>query len=108
MSSADPQRVPSLGSRCSKAAARPWAMSRPRPQERPRPVSTPTLIDDAPTAAPPAGRPAGPLDQKGRGRALLQVWGASDADVLAYIDADLSPALAALLPLVAPLVSGHS
>ena len=48
------------------------------------------------------------LDQKGRGRALRQVWGGSDAAVLAYTDVDLSTDLAALLPLVAPLVSGHS
>ena len=48
------------------------------------------------------------LDQKGRGRALHQVWGASDATVLAYMDVDLSTDLAALLPLVAPLLSGHS
>jgi putative flippase GtrA len=48
------------------------------------------------------------LDEKGRGRALHQVWSASDADVLAYMDVDLSTDLAALLPLVAPLLSGHS
>ena len=48
------------------------------------------------------------LAQKGRGRALRQVWGASDADVVAYMDVDLSTGLEALLPLVAPLVSGHS
>jgi putative flippase GtrA len=48
------------------------------------------------------------LDHKGRGRALHHVWGRSDADVLAYTDVDLSTDLAALLPLVAPLVSGHS
>jgi putative flippase GtrA len=48
------------------------------------------------------------LDEKGRGRALRQVWGASDADVVAYMDVDLSTGLEALLPLVAPLVSGHS
>jgi putative flippase GtrA len=46
--------------------------------------------------------------QKGRGRALRQVWSASDADVVAYMDVDLSTGLEALLPLVAPLVSGHS
>jgi putative flippase GtrA len=46
--------------------------------------------------------------QKGRGRALRQVWGASDADVVAYMDVDLSTGLEALLPLVAPLLSGHS
>jgi glycosyltransferase involved in cell wall biosynthesis len=48
------------------------------------------------------------LPEKGRGRALRQVWGTSDADVVAYMDADLSTGLEALLPLVAPLVSGHS
>ena len=36
------------------------------------------------------------------------VWSASDAPVLAYMDVDLSTDLAALLPLVAPLLSGHS
>jgi glycosyltransferase involved in cell wall biosynthesis len=44
----------------------------------------------------------------GRGRALRQSWLTSDADVLAYLDVDLSTDLKALLPLVAPLVSGHS
>ncbi|HEY7280567.1 MAG TPA: bifunctional glycosyltransferase family 2/GtrA family protein [Actinomycetota bacterium] len=48
------------------------------------------------------------LDQKGRGHALHAVWSASDATVLAYMDVDLSTDLAALLPLVAPLLSGHS
>jgi putative flippase GtrA len=48
------------------------------------------------------------LDEKGRGRALNAVWSASDAQVLAYMDVDLSTDLAALLPLVAPLISGHS
>lgn len=48
------------------------------------------------------------LDAKGRGRALRQVWLASTADVVAYMDVDLSTDLNALLPLVAPLVSGHS
>jgi Glycosyl transferase family 2 len=48
------------------------------------------------------------LAQKGRGRALREVWEASDADVVAYMDVDLSTGLEALLPLVAPLVSGHS
>ncbi|MFF7857947.1 glycosyltransferase [Streptomyces sp. NPDC007904] len=48
------------------------------------------------------------LERKGRGRALRTVWGASDAPVLAYMDVDLSTDLNALLPLVAPLISGHS
>ncbi|MFJ2935390.1 glycosyltransferase [Streptomyces sp. NPDC087219] len=48
------------------------------------------------------------LEQKGRGRALRTVWSGSDAPVLAYMDVDLSTDLNALLPLVAPLISGHS
>jgi putative flippase GtrA len=48
------------------------------------------------------------VDRKGRGRALREVWSASDAAVVAYMDVDLSTDLDALLPLVAPLVSGHS
>ncbi len=48
------------------------------------------------------------LAEKGRGRALRAVWSTSDAPVLAYMDVDLSTDLAALAPLVAPLLSGHS
>jgi glycosyltransferase involved in cell wall biosynthesis len=48
------------------------------------------------------------LDAKGRGGALRAAWSASDAPILAYCDVDLSTDLAALLPLVAPLISGHS
>ena len=48
------------------------------------------------------------LEQKGRGRALRTVWERSDSPVVAYMDVDLSTHLDALLPLVAPLVSGHS
>lgn len=48
------------------------------------------------------------LKEKGRGRALRRVWSASRADVVAYMDADLSTDLDAFLPLVAPLLSGHS
>ncbi|MCE1178001.1 MAG: bifunctional glycosyltransferase family 2/GtrA family protein [Micrococcales bacterium] len=48
------------------------------------------------------------LDQKGRGRALKQVWLDSPAPILAYMDVDLSTDLDALWPLVAPLMSGHS
>jgi putative flippase GtrA len=55
-----------------------------------------------------AGVRAVHLDEKGRGRALRHVWAASDATVLAYMDVDLSTDLNALLPLVAPLLSGHS
>ncbi|MEU9178180.1 bifunctional glycosyltransferase family 2/GtrA family protein [Streptomyces sp. NPDC048550] len=48
------------------------------------------------------------LEEKGRGRALRTVWSRSEAPVLAYMDVDLSTDLNALLPLVAPLISGHS
>ena len=48
------------------------------------------------------------LDLPGRGRALHAIWSVSDAEVLAYMDVDLSTDLNALLPLVAPLLSGHS
>ena len=48
------------------------------------------------------------LADKGRGRALRTAWSSSPAAVLAYMDVDLSTDLAALLPLVAPLISGHS
>ncbi|MEU0559344.1 glycosyltransferase [Dactylosporangium sp. NPDC006015] len=48
------------------------------------------------------------LTEKGRGRALRAAWDASDAPVLAYMDVDLSTDLNAVLPLVAPLLSGHS
>ena len=48
------------------------------------------------------------LPAKGRGGALKSVWSASDATVLAYMDVDLSTDLAALPPLIAPLLSGHS
>ncbi|MCP2320111.1 Glycosyl transferase family 2 [Nocardia amikacinitolerans] len=48
------------------------------------------------------------LDAKGRGRALRTAWLASDAPVVAYMDVDLSTDLNALLPLIAPLFTGHS
>ena len=48
------------------------------------------------------------VPEKGRGRALRATWMASDADVLCYMDVDLSTDLRALLPLVSGLVSGHS
>jgi len=48
------------------------------------------------------------MELPGRGRALRAIWSQSDAEVLAYMDVDLSTDLNALLPLVAPLVSGHS
>ena len=48
------------------------------------------------------------LPLKGRGRALRAAWMQSPAPVVAYMDVDLSTGLDALLPLVAPLLSGHS
>ena len=48
------------------------------------------------------------LDQKGRGRALKYAWSNSDAEVVCYMDVDLSTGLDGLLPLVSPLLSGHS
>src|SRR5580700_990509 len=48
------------------------------------------------------------LDRKGRGLALRHVWGSSDAGIVTYMDADLSTGLDAFLPLIAPLMSGHS
>jgi putative flippase GtrA len=77
-----------------------------------------TIADNASTDATPriAARLAAELPgtdwirlaEKGRGRALHTAWSRSRAPVLAYLDVDLSTDLAALLPLVAPLISGHS
>jgi putative flippase GtrA len=77
-----------------------------------------TIADNASTDATPdiARRLADELPRvrsvriadKGRGRALRAIWSTSDAHVLAYCDVDLSTDLAALPPLVAPLISGHS
>lgn len=48
------------------------------------------------------------LEGKGRGRALRETWLRSEAQVVAYMDVDLSTGLDALMPLVAPLVSGDA
>src|SRR3954452_1231461 len=48
------------------------------------------------------------LERKGRGRALRAAWSVSPAKVVCYMDVDLSTDLRGLLPLVAPLMSGHS
>ena len=68
--------------------------------------ATPAIADQL-TAALPGVRVLH-LPQKGRGRALKAAWLQSDAVVLAYMDVDLSTDLAALLPLIAPLLTGHS
>ncbi len=46
------------------------------------------------------------LDQKGRGRALKAAWLESGADILSYMDADLSTDLEALPALLRPLDCG--
>jgi glycosyltransferase involved in cell wall biosynthesis len=45
--------------------------------------------------------------QKGRGRALKAAWSQSDAEILAYMDVDLSTDLSAFLPLIEPLAAGR-
>jgi glycosyltransferase involved in cell wall biosynthesis len=48
------------------------------------------------------------VERKGRGLALRTTWLSSRADVVSYMDVDLSTNLESFLPLVAPLLSGHS
>ena len=48
------------------------------------------------------------LTRKGRGYALRTAWSASQADVVAYMDVDLSTSLSALLPMIGSVLSGHS
>ena len=47
------------------------------------------------------------LDAKGRGRALKAAWTASDADVVSYMDVDLSTNLRHFMPLIEPLARGE-
>lgn len=67
---------------------------------------TPAIADDLGRRLP--GVRVLHLTEKGRGRALRAAWTTSDAAIVAYMDVDLSTDLDALLPLIAPLVSGHS
>jgi putative flippase GtrA len=48
------------------------------------------------------------LDERGKGRAVRAAWMNSDADVVAYMDVDLSTGLDAFIPLVMSLAAGHS
>ena len=48
------------------------------------------------------------LAERGRGRALKQVWQSSQADVLTYMDVDLSTSLDDFLPMIQPLVAGEA
>ncbi len=76
-----------------------------------------TVVDNASTdetfavaselAATTPGVAALHLARKGRGHALRSAWTSSCATVVAYMDVDLSTDLAALLPLIAPLLSGQ-
>jgi glycosyltransferase involved in cell wall biosynthesis len=76
-----------------------------------------TVVDNASTdesfalasrmAETTAGVTAMHLPRKGRGYALRSAWSTSVAPVVAYMDVDLSTSLSALLPLVAPLISGQ-
>ncbi len=47
------------------------------------------------------------LDQKGRGRALHKTWTQSDADVICYMDVDLSTRLDGFPPLVKAIEDGY-
>jgi putative flippase GtrA len=58
-------------------------------------------------AADMSGVTAEHLIRKGRGLALRSAWSSSTAEIVAYMDVDLSTDLAAFLPLVAPLLSGR-
>lgn len=46
------------------------------------------------------------LEQKGRGRALRRAWSSSDADIVSYMDVDLSTNLDAFVPLVTSIADG--
>ena len=48
------------------------------------------------------------LAERGRGRALKRVWQNSSADILAYMDVDLSTSLDDFLPMIQPLVAGEA
>jgi len=48
------------------------------------------------------------LAERGRGRALKQVWQNSPADILAYMDVDLSTSLDDFLPMIQPLLAGEA
>lgn len=47
------------------------------------------------------------LDAKGRGRALKAAWTSSDADVVSYMDVDLSTNLRHFMPMIEPLARGE-
>jgi glycosyltransferase involved in cell wall biosynthesis len=68
-------------------------------------ASTDATLEVAPAlAAELPGVSALRLERKGRGRALRAAWACSEADVVAYMDVDLSTDLSALKPLLMPLL----
>lgn len=81
-------------------------------------VAVVTIVDNGSTDATPRvaaqlaveleGVRAVHIESRGRGRALRAAWSKSEAQVVAYMDVDLSSSLSSLLPLVAPLLSDHS
>lgn len=48
------------------------------------------------------------LVEKGRGRALKQAWMNSNADILSYMDIDLSTSLDDFIPMIKPLIYGDA
>ena len=48
------------------------------------------------------------VDRKGWGLAVKSTWLASEANLIAYMNVDLSTNLSSFMPLVAPLATGHS
>ena len=48
------------------------------------------------------------LKQRGRGRALRQVWLDSEAAILSYMDVDLSTSLDDFIPMIQPLILGEA
>lgn len=47
------------------------------------------------------------LDQKGRGRMVKYAWDKSEADILTYMDIDLSTDINAFPPMVRSIIEGH-
>lgn len=48
------------------------------------------------------------LNERGRGLALKTVWQKSKADILAYMDIDLSTSLDSFMPMISPLITGDA
>ena len=48
------------------------------------------------------------LTERGRGRALRHVWQASRADIISYMDVDLSTSLDDFMPMITPLITGEA